>query len=439
MEAGRVALHTLGCKVNQVESDALREDFLRRGWRVVDFRDEAEVYIINSCTVTHVSDRKSRAMVRRAARLRPDALVVLTGCMAAVGGGELSEDAGLVVGNRDKPQIAALVEEYLSQAEKKRVCYIAPPTAADKLMPQPRCTRGERSRALVKIQDGCESFCSYCIVPYARGPVRSKMPSEVLREIWQLLGLGYREIVLTGIHTGHYGRDVPGWDLARLLIYLLPQLPSDCRLRLSSIEPTEFHPELIELLAAEPRLCRHFHIPLQSGSDSILESMGRPYRREDYRRLIGELDALLPGAAFTADVMVGYPGESEEDFAATCELLSALPISDLHVFKYSRRAGTPAAAMPYPVDEATKTARSHHLMALGRKNRREFIESQLGRTLTVVMEKELKPGQWLALTDNYIEVTVPVPPGREVLSGSLYSVRLNELEKNHGAVKAVLI
>lgn len=439
MNGKSVALHTLGCKVNQVESEALRDEFIRRGWEVVDFKEPAAVYVINSCTVTHVSDSKSRALLRRALRVRPPALVVLTGCMAALEREDWPQGIGLIVGNRDKPRIAELVERMIDQPVTAPLRYVEAPAAEDKLCLQPHHQRGGRSRAFVKIQDGCESFCSYCIVPHVRGPLRSKRPEDVWAELEQLLALGYHEMVLTGIHTGHYGADLPGWDLARLLAMLLRRLPDDCRLRLSSIEPTEFRPELIALLTEERRICRHFHIPLQSGSDSVLASMGRPYRREDYRRLVEELARRVPDAAFTADVMVGYPGESEADFNDTYDLLAALPISDLHVFKYSRRDGTPAAAMPNQVGEESKAGRSSRLIALGQAKRQDFIRRQAGSIVVAVMERELEPGRWLGLSDNYIELVTEAPPGTGIMPGSLQAVKMREGEKNGGLPGAILL
>ena len=426
----RVAFHTLGCKVNQVETQALRDDFLQRGWQVMAFHEAADVYIVNSCTVTHVSDRKSRAMLRRAAARQPGALVVLVGCMAgtSLDDREIPEAVGLIIANRDKPRTAELVEQWLMQRSGRCEHYLLPPENGDHLEGQLHRHRYERSRAFLKIQDGCENFCSYCIVPYVRGPVRSKLPEEVLTELEQLLDLGYHEIVLTGIHTGHYGLDLPDWDLGRLLEFLLPRLPHYCRLRLSSIEPTDFHPRLVEILTGSSVICRHFHIPLQSGSDHILASMRRPYRRKDYITLIEQLDGARSGTAFTADVMVGYPGETESDFLDTHQLLLDLPISDLHVFKYSRRAGTVAAAMGQQLTAEQKAKRSQCLIELGRQQRRAFIDGQQGQQLEVVLEQFTTSDRWVGLSDNYIELLLEGLHVDAALPGELRTTVLEGLD-----------
>jgi len=320
-----VAVYTLGCKVNQVESEGIIEDFLNRGYQLAHPDEPADVYIINTCTVTHVSDRKSRAVIRRAIRRQTDALVVVTGCMAQLGpqAASLPEGIGLLVSNRDKERLAEIVEAWLEGS------IIQPdmdlPTDEDKLKPLIYSHIHERTRAFVKIQDGCQSYCSYCIVPQVRGPVRSKLPADVVKEVRQLAGLGYQEIVFTGIHCGLYGQDLAGWDLARLATSVLEQVPGSYRLRMGSIEPLEVTPELIALIAGKYQVCRHLHIPLQSGSDRILSLMRRRYDSAYYRSLLRGIAEQIPDIGLSADVMVGFPTESEEDFAQTYELLSSCP------------------------------------------------------------------------------------------------------------------
>ena len=401
----KIAFHTLGCKVNQVETEQMIEEFTKRGYQIVEFGDPADVCIINTCTVTHISDRKSRAVLRRAVRANPDALVVATGCVAQVDAGQLAqiEGIGLIVGNHDKDHIADIVDDYVAEKENKKV-WVEPMCPADSLRPVLYLEPHLRTRAFVKIQDGCQSFCSYCIVPFARGPVRSKAPDDVIAEISQLVVLGYREIVLTGIHTGLYGLDLPGWNITRLLEKILTNISGDYRIRLSSIEPLELNDQLLALMAGDKRICRHFHIPLQSGSDRILASMRRRYNREYYRDLVLKTAALIPGAAFTADVMVGYPTETEADFQDTYDLIMDLPIYELHVFKYSPRAGTSAATMVPQVAAEVKQSRSEALLELGRKKKIHFLQEFVGQDLLVLVERKLSSDIYAGISDNYIEV-----------------------------------
>lgn len=401
----KVAFHTLGCKVNQVETEQLKEDFIRQGYKIVDFNELADVYVVNTCTVTHVSDRKSRAMLRRAHRLNPTAIVVAAGCLAQVNAQQLTslEGVTLVVGNRDKENMVDLVEAL--PAGEVRFC-VDPITPEDKLRPIIYSQRHQRTRAFVKIQDGCQSYCSYCIVPQARGPVRSKLAADVIAEINQLVALGYKEVVLTGIHTGFYGTDLPGWNLTRLLETILLSVKGDYRLRLSSLEPVEVNDQLLEVIS-DQRICRHFHIPLQSGSDRILQSMGRRYTREYYRNLLEKITQKIPGAALAADVMVGYPSEDESDFRDTYDLINELPFYDLHVFQYSLRPGTRAAAIRPIVPEAEKHRRSEVLLKLAHKKKSIFIEQSIGQDLILLVERKVGNNMYLGISDNYIEVLFP--------------------------------
>ncbi|PKM76561.1 MAG: tRNA (N(6)-L-threonylcarbamoyladenosine(37)-C(2))-methylthiotransferase MtaB [Firmicutes bacterium HGW-Firmicutes-15] len=427
----KIAFHTLGCKVNQVETEQMIEEFTKRGYRIVEFGDPADVCIINTCTVTHISDRKSRAMLRRAVRANPDALVVATGCVAQVDADQLTkiEGIGLIVGNHDKDHIADIVDDFIMEKEAGQQVWVEPICLTDSLRPVLYSQSHLRTRAFVKIQDGCQSFCSYCIVPFARGPVRSKAPDDVIAEISQLICLGYREIVLTGIHTGLYGVDLPGWNITRLLEKILWNISGDYRIRLSSIEPLELNDQLIALMAGDKRLCRHFHIPLQSGSDRILTSMRRRYNREYYRDLVLKTAALIPGAAFTADVMVGYPTETELDFQDTYDLIKDLPLYELHVFKYSPRAGTSAAILVPQIAPAEKQSRSEALLDLGRKKKKHFLQEFVGQDLSVLVERKLSRGIYAGISDNYIEVHFS---SSEELIGEFVQVTLSEVGENHG-------
>jgi threonylcarbamoyladenosine tRNA methylthiotransferase MtaB len=427
-EAARVAFMTLGCKVNQVETEQFKAALLDSGYTEAAFTEAADVYIINTCSVTHVSDRKSRAMIRRAVRLNPRALVVVTGCMAQEAAGEVSQIPGvsLVVGNGGKPQLPALVEEML-RAPRGSVRIVRPELAETGLKSLTSASAPQsRSRAFIKIQDGCESCCTFCIVPQVRGPVRSKAPEEIIREIEALSARGYQEVVLTGIHIGQYGKDLKTLNLAALLETLLTVLPEPGRIRLGSIEPLEFDRALLDCIANSPRICPHFHIPLQSGSAEILRRMNRRYRPQLYRDLILELARLVPGAALAADVMVGFPGETEENYQETRDLIESLPLMDLHVFKYSRRPGTVAYALPDQVAEADKAARAAELIKLAAAQKQAFLHRLLGTELSVVVEREISPGYYSGLSGQYAETrfALSAPAGmRKILSFQAESVQ----------------
>lgn len=404
-----VAFHTLGCKVNQVETEQIKDELISNGYQVIDFSQPADLYIINTCTVTHVSDRKSRAVIRRALKNNPEATVVVTGCMAELEAEKIAEMKGVnyVVGNRDKHRIAQIIDSG-NKGNKDTLIIREPIDSRESLAPAFCHNHHERTRAFVKIQDGCQSFCTYCIVPYTRGPVRSKEPEDVVQEIKQLVNLGYREVVLTGIHTGQYGRSMPGWSLDRLLEKILESVPGDYRIRLSSIELGEISDRLIELMQNESRLCRHLHIPLQSGSDAVLRRMRRHYSREEYRSRVLEIAGLVPGIGLVADVMVGFPGETEGDFDFTVELIQNLPLLDLHVFKYSPRPGTPAASFPEQVEQKIKAERSKVLLDIARQKHKAFIEGLIGQTLTVLVE-ECHSGKCNGFSDNYINIEFSSP------------------------------
>ncbi|MGI6434286.1 MAG: tRNA (N(6)-L-threonylcarbamoyladenosine(37)-C(2))-methylthiotransferase MtaB [Syntrophomonadaceae bacterium] len=410
----KAAFYTLGCKVNQVETEELKEALLKQGFAVVDFDDIADIYIINTCTVTHVSDKKSRAVIRRAVRRNPRAFVVVTGCLAQTNPEQIEAISGvsLVVDNRSKEKIPLMVAELTGQP--------IPESTAEGLHPVLYGSRHERTRAFIKIQDGCHSYCTYCIVPHTRGGVRSKKAEHVQLEMQHLLELGYREIVLTGIHTGLYGYDLENTDLTALLKQLL-QLDGDYRLRLSSIEPLEISPALLEVVQHEKKVCKYLHIPLQSGSDSILKAMNRRYNREFYYDLLYNIARQIPGIGLSADVMVGFPGESAADFRATYDLLAELPLHNLHVFKYSRREGTPAAGMAGQIEEAVKQERSQTLLKLARRKRNEAIDNIRGQVLRVLVEKRMGDSTYTGLSDNYIELSWD---SRQDLRGEFALIRI---------------
>lgn len=412
----KVAVATLGCKVNQVESEQIKETFENMGYQLVEFSQQADVYIINTCTVTHVSDSKSRALIRRAHRRNPRALIAAVGCLAQVNGGQLAgiEGVSVVLGNPEKEQVARVVDRIMKQEKQGEdsATYITEYEKQEKAAQEPSpCLRPvfyshhhERTRAFVKIEDGCDAACTYCIVPRARGPVRSKKPEDVVRETSRMLALGYREVVFTGIHTGAYGKELNGWDLVRLLETVFDQVQGEYRIRISSLEPLEVNDRLAELLKNRAGLCHHLHIPLQSGCDRILQRMNRSYRCDYYRQRLQELKTTVKDIALTTDIMVGFPGETEEDFEETRSFLQGLPLSGMHVFKYSPRPGTPAALYPAQVAEQDKQVRSHILLTLAREKEQSFMDSQVGGQLQVLVEKETAPGRYLGLSGNYLNL-----------------------------------
>lgn len=396
---GTAAFTTLGCKVNQVETESLREQFVQNGWQVVDFIEEADIYVVNTCAVTSIAEKKSRALLRRAKRSNPKALVIACGCSAQVSASVLDSlpEVDLVVPQNDKEYLFERLQEVLESGQATFREAPAPLREINYTFHHPR------TRGFIKIQDGCESFCSYCIVPLARGPVRSKHPQLVLNELRSMLAMNYREIVLNGIHLAQYGKDLDGDDLLSLLRSLLNQVPGDYRIRLGSIEPNEVVGGLTDLVLDDPRVCRHFHIPLQSGSNSILKAMNRKYSAERYLEILEEIYVRDPLVGLTADVMVGFPGEGEREFEETRKLIENSPLNDLHVFRYSPRPGTPAAVMEKQVGEAEKTARSQELIKIGRLRREYFLRSLEGHGLQVLTEEAVGDGI-RGLTDNYVEI-----------------------------------
>lgn len=404
---------TLGCKTNQFESAAMEERLREAGYRGVPFEQGAELVIVNTCTVTAATDAQSRNLVRRARRLNGFCRVVVTGCYAQVDPQALLAIPGvsLVLGNEEKQNLLAL----LADADRgEPAARVSPIRETSEAKVSPLSSFAERSRAFVQIQNGCDAFCSYCIIPYARGRSRSVPPDEVVAQAKRLCAAGYPEIVLTGIHIGGYGADLARPTDLLTLVRRLAAETSVPRLRLGSLEPTEIPDKLIEAVAASEILCPHFHIPLQAGSDSVLERMNRHYDTVFFRSLVEKIRRRIPDAAIGLDVIAGFPGESDAEFAATAALLEELPVTHLHVFPFSRRPGTPAAAMPAQVPSALARERAARLRAIGEAKQRAFASRFLGRTLDVVVEGgEAKEGMRRSLTRNYLTVLLPAADGRE--------------------------
>ncbi len=413
-DAPRVAFSTLGCKVNSSETESFMSSFLDRGYQIVPFEDEADVYVVNTCTVTAVADRKSRQEIRQAGRANPLALVAATGCYVSVANrqlGNLLPGNLVVIPNRDKDQLVELVEEELAL---RRSCTVGSMT---KTAREPRLGRAglpatllpvavgadrQRTRATLKVQDGCNAGCSFCIIPRARGGPRSVPLAEAVTAAQALEAHGYREIVLTGILLGSYGRDLPGApNLASLLSALLAGT-SRLRIRVSSIEPQDLQPAWLRLWG-DPRLCRHVHVPLQSGCDTVLRSMRRQYDVRQYEALVALARESIDELAVTTDVMVGFPGETEVDFEQTVATLERLRFAGIHVFRYSSRPGTAAAHLPDHVAESAKAARSERVRLLAAELKASFHRRFAGSVQAVLWERQ-EGAVWHGLTSNYLNV-----------------------------------
>ena len=442
----RVAFHTLGCKVNHYETEALREAFVSRGAVSVPEDDPADVYIINTCTVTNIADRKSRQYIRRMKKVNPDALIVVTGCYAQTSPDEVASmpEVDIVVGNGRKSRICGLVMEKLAERpgtgseagsaqnynRGNTDVYVQPRNELTDYEDMGLVSSSEpgMTRAYIKIQEGCDRFCAYCLIPYARGPVRSRPPEEILREAVMLLDSGVREIVLTGINTALYGTE-PGahCSLADLLSDL-DKLVGEFRIRLSSLEPTVVDKNNVEQIIRFSRLCHHLHLSVQNGSDRILRSMNRHYTRDEYLEIVRAIREFDPLYGITTDIIVGFPGETESDFADTIDIVRQAGFGKVHVFRYSPRKGTVGAGLPDAVPGQTKIDRSDALERISADVARDFIRKNMLVEHTVLIE-EHQAGYATGYTDNYIRVYIE--DSDYVLEpGSFVTVRLEELHED---------
>lgn len=401
----RVALHTLGCKLNYAETSAIGKQFLDRGYQVVDLGEPAEVCVINTCSVTARANRECRQIIRRALRTANNPVVVVTGCYAQLEPEEVASIDGvdLVFGSREKNKIF----EHISTFEKiasPRI-FVSDISNADDFGPAWSTEAGSRTRAYLKVQDGCDYNCSFCTIPLARGKSRSLPPETVVAEAEGLVRQGFREIVLTGVNVGDYGRKA-GSRLLDLL-HALSGVEGLARLRISSIEPNLLTDEIIRFVADHPMMCKHFHIPLQSGSDRVLQAMRRRYTTGHYAALISKVRERVPDCGIGVDVIVGFPGETDEQFEETYRFLNGLPVSYLHVFTYSERPNTPAATFAHPVPAAKRAKRNEMMRNLSVKKREAFYRSMVGRKVTVLTETDVDGDRRFGFTDNYVRVAVP--------------------------------
>ncbi len=413
----KVALHSLGCKVNAYETEAMGRLLREAGYELVPFEEGADIYIINTCTVTNIADRKSRQMLHRAKKLNPEALVVAAGCYVQTGGEAVQKDdaVDLVIGNNKKKDLISILKAYEEGRQAETVIDINHTKEYESLS---ITGTKEHTRAYVKVQDGCNQFCSYCIIPYARGRVRSRSLTEVRAEVEKLADGGYQEIVLTGIHLSSYGADLEGTDLLAL-IEMVQEIPGIRRIRLGSLEPRIITEAFAESLRKMDKFCPHFHLSLQSGCDTVLKRMNRRYTAAEYEEACRLLRHVFTDPALTTDVIVGFPGETEAEFRETEEFLKRIAFFQTHIFKYSRRKGTRAAAMENQTAEQVKTQRSQILLDLNQKHERRYLESWTGRQVEILLEEQIKlDGRlwWTGHTREYCRVLVP---SQENLAGQI--------------------
>ena len=403
-EVKKVAFCSLGCKVNQYETNAMAQKFIEHGYEVVEFDEYADVYIVNTCTVTNVADRKSRQMLRRAKEINKDATLVACGCYAQVAKDELKKipEIDLIIGNNEKNDIIQIVENHISQKGAEdlvsdvmyKLDYVELGTT----------TYTEKTRAVIKVQDGCDRFCSYCLIPYARGHIRSRKIENVIEEIKKVVEEGINEVVITGIHIASYGRDFKGENIGLIdLLEEINKIQGLHRIRLGSIEPTIITDEFVERLSKLDKICDHFHLSLQSGCTETLKRMNRRYTTEKFRAVTKRLRSKFPNASLTTDIIVGFPGETDEEFNTTYEFLKDIAFYKMHIFKYSQRKGTKAAVMPNQVDGKIKEERSKKLIELSNENEYNYNKKYIGKQVEVLFEE--REGEYLkGHTTNYIVV-----------------------------------
>ena len=424
----KAALHNLGCKVNAYETETMQEMLEKAGYEIVPFREGADIYIINTCTVTNIADRKSRQMLHRARKMNPDAIVVAAGCyvQAQAEKEEVDPCIDIVLGNNRKKDLIAVLEEYRQKKAGGECLEEVEDISRTREYESLSLTRpGDHTRAYIKVQDGCNQFCTYCIIPYARGRVRSREIDDVIREVRALAENGYREVVLTGIHLSSYGIDFDGERHLLELIRAVHRVDGICRIRLGSLEPGIITEEFAQALAALPKMCPHFHLSLQSGCDATLKRMNRRYTSGEYEEKCRILRKYFDRPALTTDVIVGFPGETEEEFRQSMEFVDKVDFYETHIFKYSRREGTKAAVMEDQISEQVKAKRSALMISLGERKRQAYEESFIGSEVEVLVEepdtingKEVQTGH----TKEYIKVALE---SGEDLRNQIVKVRID--------------
>ena len=431
----KVAFSTLGCRVNVYESEAMAEKFIREGYEVVEASEKADVYVINTCTVTNMGDKKSRQIINRARRLNENSIIAVVGCYSQIAPKEVSEIPGVdvVLGTRNKGDVVYYVNK--ARDEGKSQVHVEGVLKNKKFEELNIEEYQDKTRAFLKIQDGCNRFCTYCIIPYSRGSVCSKDPKKVLEEVNKLAEHGFKEIILSGIHTASYGLDLEGSVNLIDIIDEIEKVEGIERIRIGSIEPAFFTEEVIEKMKGFKKLCPHFHLSLQSGCDATLKRMNRRYTAEEYAASVELLRETMPDVSITTDVIVGFPGETEEEFNETYEYLKRIHLTKTHVFKYSPRKGTKAADMGNQIDGTIKEKRSKLLIELSNKNEKEFIEKFIGKEMDVLIETQVKgkDGVYEGYTRNYIKVQVPCTCTD--VTGKIVDIEIEKAENEYGIAK----
>lgn len=424
----KIAFYTLGCKVNQADTASMENLFLRSGHQLVSFDGEADVYIINTCVVTNTGQRKSRQTIHRAIRKNPNALIVVTGCYPQTAAEEVKAIAGvdMIIGNQDRAQIVQLVEERLAHRQTDTLDAVHKLTANTAFEEMAAGDITDKTRAFLKIQEGCNQFCTYCIIPYARGPLRSRSLESIRTETQRLISAGFKEIVLIGIHLGCYGKENPDGPTLYDAVKTVLDVPGVQRLRLGSLESVEVEPRLLTLMQEDARFCRHLHLPLQSGCDKVLQAMHRPYTTAKFKTLLADIKTRVPDIAITTDVIVGFPGETEADFETTCKFAESCGFSKMHIFPFSARKGTPAEKFAGAVTEAVKKERADILGRIDETMHKTFLQGMVGQNAEVLFEQPAGEDYFEGLTGNYQRVFVK--SGGCNLGGEILPVKITAFD-----------
>lgn len=424
----KIAFYTLGCKVNQADTASMENLFLRSGHQLVSFDGEADVYIINTCVVTNTGQRKSRQTIHRAIRKNPNALIVVTGCYPQTAAEEVKAIAGvdMIIGNQDRAQIVQLVEERLAHRQTDTLDAVHKLTASTAFEEMAAGDITDKTRAFLKIQEGCNQFCTYCIIPYARGPLRSRSLESIRTETQRLISAGFKEIVLIGIHLGCYGKENPDGPTLYDAVKTVLDVPGVQRLRLGSLESVEVEPRLLTLMQENTRFCRHLHLPLQSGCDKTLQAMHRPYTTAKFKTLLADIKTRVPDIAITTDVIAGFPGETEADFETTCKFAESCGFSKMHIFPFSARKGTPAEKFAGAVTEAVKKERADILGRIDETMHKAFLQAMVGQTAEVLFEQPAGEDYFEGLTGNYQRVFVK--SGGRNLGGEILPVKITAFD-----------
>lgn len=419
----RIAFYTLGCKVNQADTASMEAIFRKAGYQVVGFNEQADIYLINTCVVTNMGQRKSRQIINRAVRSNPLALTVVTGCYPQTAPDEVKNIAGVdvIIGNQERGRIVELAEQALAAKQDDVLDNVHKITVDTQFEELAAGTETDKTRAFLKIQEGCNQYCTYCIIPYARGPLRSRSLDSICEEVGKLVAAGYKEVVLIGIHLGCYGKEHGGSLTLYDAVKAALSVEGLKRLRLGSLESVEVEPRLLDLMREDKRLCRHLHLPLQSGCDKILRAMHRPYDTARFKELLTEIRNTLPDIMITTDIIVGFPGETDEDFKQTLDFAAECGFAKMHVFPYSKRKGTPAEKIPQQVEDAVKQQRAAALSELDNKMQQQAMEAVIGSNVEVLFEQPVDDTHIEGLAGDYLRVLVA---GDAKLCGEIASVKI---------------